>query len=218
MEPGAVIGGDLVWRSKQPPVIAEDAQILGEVRVAGGGEVQSLVHEPSARFDGGWALGIAVAAAALVLLWFAPQLVTRSAAVFQAAPGRTLVLGAASLVLTPVMAFLLFVTVLGWLLGLVVLAGYVFGLMLSGLLGLLIVVQSLRGRFGAAAAPVSGAAGSNGWRSLVLLLLVLAALVLAQQVPVLGGLLSLLLVVAGFGTLTALVTGRATGIPGSPAA
>ena len=42
-------------------------------------------------------------------------------------------------------------------------------------------------------------------------LLVVVALVLAQQVPVLGGLLSLLLVLAGFGALTALVTGRATG-------
>lgn len=217
VEPGTIIGGNLVWRSNQPPVIAEDVQILGEVREAGGDESQSLVDEPSDRFDGGWALGVGVAAAALILLWFAPQLVARSAAIFQAAPGRTLVLGAASLVLTPIMAFLLIVTVLGWLLGLVVLAGYVFGLMLSGLLGLLIIVQSLRGRFGAAVAPVSGAAGSGGWRHLVLLLLVLAALVLAQQVPVLGGLLSLLLVLAGFGALTTLVTGRATGVAGSPA-
>ena len=216
--PGAIIGGDLVWRSNQPPVIAEDAQILGEVRAAGGGGAQSRLEQPSDRFDGGWAFSVGVAAAALILLWFAPQLVARSTAVFQAAPWRTLVLGAASLVLTPIMAFVLIVTVLGWLLGLVVLAGYVFGLMLSGLLGLLIIVQSLRGRFGAAVAPVSGAAVSDGWRNLLLLLLVLGALVLAQQVPVLGGLLSLLLVLAGFGALTALVTGRATGqttgIPG----
>jgi hypothetical protein len=202
--PGAVIGGDLLWRSNQPPIIAEDAQILGEVRPAGGGDVQSLVDQSPDRFGGGWSLGIAVAAAALVLLWFAPQLVARAAVVFQAAPGRALVLGAASLVLTPILAFVLFVTVLGWLLGLVVLAGYVFGVMLSGLLGLLIVVHSLRGRFGAAVV-------SGGWSNLVLLLLVVAALVLAQQVPVLGGLFSLLLVLAGFGALTALVTGRATG-------
>ena len=202
--PGAVIGGDLLWRSNQPPIIAEDAQILGEVRAAGGGDVQSLVDQSSDRFDGGWSVGIAVAAAALVLLWFAPQFVARAAVVFQAAPGRALVLGAASLVLTPILAFVLFVTVLGWLLGLVVLAGYVFGVMLSGLLGLLIVVHSLRGRFGAAVA-------SGGWSSLVLLLLVVFALVLAQQVPVLGRLFSLLLVLAGFGALTALVMGRATG-------
>jgi hypothetical protein len=213
VEPGAVIGGNLVWRSEKPPAIAEDAQILGEVRAAGGGQVRSIVQEPVDRFDFGWTLGIAAAAAALVLLWFAPQLVARSAAVFRAAPGRTLALGAASLVLTPIIAFVLFVTVLGWLLGLVVLAGYVFGVLLSGLIGLLIVVQVIRGRFHAPA-PSGGVAGSGGWPSVVLLLLVLVALVLAQQVPLLGGLLSGLLVLAGFGALTALVTGRATTVPG----
>lgn len=207
LEPGAVIGGDLIWRSSQPPTIAEDAQILGEVRPAGGPGVENLVDESADRVAGGWALGIAVVAAALALLWFAPQLVTRSAGVFRAAPGRTLLLGAASLVLTPVIAFVLFVTVLGWLLGLIVFAGYVFGVLLAGLLGLLIVVQSLRGRF---------AAGAGGWLSLVLLLLVVGALLLAQQVPVLGTLLPALLVLAGFGALTALVTGRSS--PSLPAA
>jgi hypothetical protein len=209
VEPGAVIGGNLVWRSDKPPEIAEDAQILGEVRAAGG-PVQSLGREPADRFDFGWALGIAAAVAALVLLWFAPGLVHRSSAVFRAAPGRTLALGAASLVLTPIIAFVLFVTVLGWLLGLVVLAGYVFGVLLSGLIGLLIVVQVLRGRF-RPPPPAGGAAGSGGWATVVLLLLVLVALMLAQQVPLLGGLFSGLLVLAGFGALTALVTGRATG-------
>lgn len=212
VEPGAIIGGDLVWRSSQPPVIAEDAQILGEVRAAGGSDVQSLVHEPPSGFNGGWALAITMAAAALVLLWFAPHLVARSAVVFRAAPGRTLMLGAAALVLTPILAFLLFVTVLGWLLSLVVLAGYVFGLMLSGLLGVLIVVQLLRSRFPGAAAPGSV---SGGWPNLALLSLVLVALVMAQQLPLLGTLLSVFLVLAGFGALTALVTGRATGQPGS---
>jgi cytoskeletal protein CcmA (bactofilin family) len=200
--PGAVIGGDLLWRSNQPPIIAEDAQIMGEVRASGGGDAQSVVDGSSDRFAGSWTFGIAVAAAALVLHWFAPQLAVRSAGVFQAAPGRTLVLGAASLVLTPIIALVLFVTVLGWLLGLVVLAGYVFGVMLSGLLGLLIVVRSLRDRIGVAAA-------SGGWSNLAVLLLVVFALVLAQQVPLLGRLISLLLVLAGFGALTALVTGRA---------
>jgi len=208
LEPGAVIGGDLIWRSSQPPTIAEDAQILGEVRAAGGPVVENLVDGSAERVAGGWALGIAVAAAALVLLWFAPQLVTRTAGVFQAAPGRTLLLGAASLVLTPLIAFVLFVTVLGWLLGLIVFAGYVFGVLLAGLLGLLIVVQSLRGRFGAA---------SGGWLTVVLLLLVVGALLLARDVPVLGAAAPALLILAGFGALTALVTGRsATSLSAAP--
>ncbi len=214
VERDAVIGGDLVWRSEQPPTISEDAQILGEVRAAGDDASdgrESLLDEASGPFDagrfaGGWALGIAIAAAALVLSWFAPGLVGRSATVFRAAPGRTLMLGAASLVLTPIMAFVLFVTLLGWLLGLVVLAGYVFGLVLSGLVGVLIIVRTLQDRFAATGAPPGG-----GWRSFVLLLLVVAGLILAQRVQFLGPLMSVTLVLAGFGALTALVTGRATG-------
>lgn len=206
VEPGAVIGGDLVWRSELPPLIAEDAQILGEVRAAGEDEPEPPGEESPSGFDGGWAAGIALAAAGLMLLWFAPQLASRAAAVFREAPVRTLVLGAASIVLTPVAAAVLFVTVLGWLLGLVVLAGYVFALLLSGLVGVLIITLNLRGRPGG-----TGTGPSGGWRSALLLLLVVAVLVLAQRVPFLGGLLVVLVVLAGFGALTALVTGRATG-------
>ncbi len=214
VERDAVIGGDLVWRSEQPPTISEDAQILGEVRAAGSpvsDRGEALADQASGPFDagrfaGGWALGIAIAAAALVLSWFAPGLVVRSATVFRAAPGRTLLLGAASLVLTPIVAFVLFVTLLGWLLGLVVLAGYVFGLMLSGLVGVLIIVRTLQDRFAVAGLPPAG-----GWRWFVLLLLVVAGLILVQRVQVLGTLIALAMVLAGFGALTALVTGRATG-------
>lgn len=206
VESGAVIGGDLVWRSELAPLIAEDAQILGEVRAAGEDEPEPARDEPVSGFDGGWAVGIALAVAGLILLWFAPQMAARAAVVFREAPGRTLLLGAASIVLTPIAALVLFVTVLGWLLGLVVLAGYVFALLLSGLVGLLIVTLTLRGRLG-------GPAANGGWRSAMLLLVVVVVLVLAQRVPVLGGLLMVLLVLAGFGALTALVTGRAAGRP-----
>lgn len=206
VEPGAVIGGDLVWRSDQPPQIAEDAQILGEVRAAGEDVAESDEADAVPGPDGGWAVGLAVAAAGLILLWLAPRLAARADAVFRAAPFRTLLLGVASIILTPIAAAILFVTVLGWLLGLVVLAGYVFAVLLSGLVGLLIVTLILRRRFGAAD-------GSGGWRSALLLVLVVAAVVLAHRVPGLGGLLIALLVLAGFGALTALVTGRASGTP-----
>ena len=209
VEPGAIIGGDLVWRSRQPPTISEDAQILGEVRAAGSGDSDrgvALLDQASGRFASSWALGTAIAAAALVLGWLSPDLVARSATVFRAAPGRTLMLGAASIVLTPIMVFVLFVTLLGWLIGLVVLAGYVFGLMLSGLIGVLIIVRILQDRFVVAGAPPAG-----GWRRFVVLLMVVAGLIVAQRVQVLGTVIALALLLAGFGTLTALVTGRATG-------
>ncbi len=199
VESGAVIGGDLVWRSGQSPFIAEDARILGEVRAASSRDVQAFAGDSANRFAGDWAFGITVVLAALILFWIAPSLVARSVAVFSAAPVRTLLLGAGAIVLMPILAFVLFLTVLGWLLGLVVFAGYLFGVALSGLVGLLIIVQLLRNRF-------SGAA--TGFRSLAVLVIVVMALIAAEQVPGLGGLLTLLLVLGGFGALTALATGR----------
>jgi cytoskeletal protein CcmA (bactofilin family) len=199
VESGAVIGGDLVWRSGERPVIAEDARILGEVRAASSRDAPDFPGDSYDRVDGGWAFGITVVVAALILFWFAPQLVARSAAVFSAAPVRTVLLGAGAVVLMPILALVLFLTVLGWLLGLVVFAGYVFGVVLSGLVGLLMVAHLLRNRFSSAA---------TGWRSQVVLAGVLIALVAAQQVPGVGPLLSVLLVLGGLGALTALATGR----------
>ncbi|MEO7387419.1 MAG: hypothetical protein ABIX37_10825 [Gammaproteobacteria bacterium] len=206
--PGAVIGGDLVWRGEKPPLVAEDARILGEVRAGGADTPDSASDDSASPVVGRWATGLSVAAAALLLLWFAPGLAARAAAVFRNAPGRTLVLGGASVVLTPIVAFVLFVTVLGWVLGLVVLAGYAFALLLSGLVGLLIVVRIAGDR-------MAGSTGSGGgWRCTLLLILVVTGLILVQRVPVLGGLAVALLVLAGFGALMAIVTGRASG-PGA---
>ncbi|MDH5275512.1 MAG: hypothetical protein OEW88_03730 [Gammaproteobacteria bacterium] len=199
VESGAFIGGDLVWRSGEPPVIAEDARILGDVRAASGRDAPGFAGDSYDRVDDGWAFGITVVVAALILCWFAPQLVARSVAVFSAAPVRTVLLGAGAVVLMPILALLLFLTVLGWLLGLVVFAGYVFGVILSGLVGLLMVAQLVRNRFSWAA---------TGWRSQVVLAGVLLALVAAQRVPGFGPLLSVLLVLGGLGALTALATGR----------
>jgi len=200
VESGAVILGNLIWRGELAPLIAEDAQILGEVRSSG-------QDDPPPESDAaGWAAGLALAVAALVLWWLAPRLAERAAVVFREAPGRTLVLGAASVVLTPITVLFLFVTVLGWLLGLVVLAGYLFALLLSGLVGLLILTVILGDRLG-------GPGARGGWRNALLLLFVVTMLVLVQRVPVLGGLLVVLLGLAGFGALTALATGRATGKP-----
>jgi cytoskeletal protein CcmA (bactofilin family) len=200
VDPGAAIGGDLIVRSDNPPLIAEGAEILGEVRAGAGRPDDDAARAGS---SGGWAAGIAVAAAALLLLWLAPGLATRAAAVLRAAPGRTLLLGLGSLVLTPVVVLMLFATVLGWLLALVVVAGYVFALLLAGLIGLLAVTLAARRRLGQPGDP-----GTGGWRTALLLLLVVAAIVLARQVPVLGSVLMFLLVLAGLGALTTLVSRR----------
>lgn len=239
--PGAFIGGNFLWRSPQPPTIAPGVDILGKIQGEpeqdstgtdqgivtdeaehsdetdglrsrdwdeGERDGIALLGSPLTDFAGGWVFGLALLLAAFVLLRRGPALVERSALVFWAAPGATVGQGAAALVLTPLCCLLLFFTVIGWLLALVVAAAYVLGLLLSGLMGLLIGVHWLCRRFGILMLPTEGA---RGWGALLLLLLVLVGWALMQQVPVLGTLLTALLVVGGFGALTTLVMGWLSG-------
>ncbi len=200
IEPGAMILGELVWRSSQPPEIAEDAGIMGGVRMAGEGEAPWPAADSDGAVGSRWAFGITLAIAALILLWSAPRLVVDATAAFRARPGGTLLLGAAAAVLTPVVALFLFATLLGWLLGMIVLTGYLFALLLSGLLGVLILVQWFRARLGL---PAGG-----GWRTVLLLAATVALIIVLRQVPVLGTIVSILLVLTGLGALTAVLTGR----------
>lgn len=205
IDPGAVIGGQLIWHGGQPPLVAEDALILGEA--AGTDSPVDEFPEPAMPVFDSWALGIAIIIAAVGVFWLSPALVERSGALFHASPGRTLLVGAVAIVLGPVLILALFVSVFGWLLGLLLLVAYVLAVLLSGLLGLLVLVQLVRLRT-KAQDPVPATGRRVGWRGLVLLLPVTAVVLLAQSVPVLGTLVSLLVVLAGFGALASLVMRR----------
>ena len=84
IEPGAVIGGHLVWHSEQPPLIAEDALILGDV-AGTAAPVDELPEAAAPAFDG-WALGVAILVAAAGVFWLSPALVERSGALLHASP------------------------------------------------------------------------------------------------------------------------------------
>lgn len=200
VEPGTTILGELVWRSSQPPEIADDVRIADGVREAGEGEAPWPAEATGGHGTGSWAFGLALGIATLILLWSAPRLVADASAAFRAKPVGTLLLGAGAAILTPVVTLFLFATLLGWLLGIILLTGYLFALLLSGVLGVLILVQSIRRRLGL---PEGG-----GWRTVLLLAATVMLVVVLHQVPFLGRLVSLLLVLAGLGALTALLTGR----------
>ncbi|MDQ1302042.1 MAG: hypothetical protein QG595_25 [Pseudomonadota bacterium] len=206
IDPGAVIGGQLIWHSQEPPLIAEDALILGDM-AGTQAPVDELPEMTPPVFDN-WALAIAIFVAAAGLFWLSPALVERSGTLFHAAPGRTLVVGAIAMALSPLLIVFLFVSIFGWLLGLLMLVAYVLAVLLSGLLGLLMLVQLIRIRF-AAQEPVPATGRSPGWRSLALLLPVTLFALLMQSVPVLGGLFSMLVLLAGFGALASLLMRRA---------
>lgn len=201
--PGAVIGGNLLWRSEQQPDIAEEARILGDVSGMRGPRAPG--RRPGT--GSGLFVGIAMGLAALLLWLMVPGLVSRSAAGFASAPVRTLLLGGVGLLVTPVAALILAATIFGWILALVLMSGYLFGLLMAGLLGLLMLAGLVRDRLFGAGTP--GKIG--GWRSVLLLAALVALIVAAQGLPVLGSLLNLALLLAGFGALTALATGRWAG-------
>lgn len=188
--PGASIAGDLIWRSDGEPVIAEDATILGAIAGStpafdtgtGGGRDRDL--------GGRGVLAVAVFIATAVLWWLFPGFVWRGSQQLRTAPVRTLLSGVLAFLLTPLAGLVLFLTAIGWLLALVLVAGYGFALAGTGLLALAALTESIAGR----------GAGGPGWaRRLLLLAVIVAGVVLLQGVPGVGGLVTLLLWLLGLG-------------------
>jgi cytoskeletal protein CcmA (bactofilin family) len=211
VEPEAVIGGDLIWRGTGEPDIAEEARIFGDILVEEP-EADGMPPElaegpgPGARVMAILALFLAAAG----LSWLAPGLVARAGESLRDAPVSTLLWGAVALVMTPVVVIILLVTVIGWLLALLLIAAWLFGLVLAVLLGLTAVADGLLRRG-------FGEDGRFPARRLLALLVLAAALVLLRTVPVVGGLVTLVLLLAGLGCLVNLFR-RPAPAGGPPAA
>lgn len=203
VEPGAVIGGNLIWRGSGEPDIAEDARIFGDILA----EPAAPDLAPPDLADGpGFGTRIVAILALFLagagLTWLAPGLVSRAGVSLRAAPVSTLLWGAVALVMTPVAVVFLFVTVIGWLLALLLVAAWLFGLVLAVLLGLTALADGLLRR-----GPGLGDGGRFPARRLLVLLILATVLVLLRTVPVVGGLVTLVLLLAGLGCLVNLLRG-----------
>jgi hypothetical protein len=198
IEPGAIIAGDLVWRSDAEPVIAEDAQILGNIS----GNTPAFDDEGSGRgrdIGGRIVLAVAVFIATAVLWRLFPDFVRRGSQKLREAPVRTLLSGSLAFLLTPLAVFVLFLTAIGWLLAIVLVAGYGFALAGTGLLALAALTEGIAGR----------GAGGPGWsRRLLLLAVLTAGVVLLQGVPGVGGLVTVLLWLLGLGMVVRVLRDR----------
>ncbi|MBL8226790.1 MAG: hypothetical protein JNM50_15815 [Chromatiales bacterium] len=196
--PGAIIAGDLVWRSDAEPVIAEDAQILGTIT----GSTPAFDDEGGGRWrDIGSSIVLAVAVfIATAVLWrLFPDFVRRGSQKLREAPVRTLLSGSLAFLLTPLAVFVLFLTAIGWLLAIVLVAGYGFALAGTGLLALAALAEGIAGR------DVAG----PGWsRRLLLLAVLTAGVVLLQGVPGVGGLVTVLLWLLGLGMVVRVLRDR----------
>jgi predicted acyltransferase (DUF342 family) len=194
--PNAVIHGDLTWRSPHPLDQSSSARIHGRVLERQGVDGRSGDRDWFEEDDGGIGsymysvLSMAAGAIAVYLLF--PAYTRKAAELVRSEPGTSLGTGLAVLLITPVMCLLLFITLIGLLPGLVLLAFYCGFLLLGILLGVITITY-----FGLRQAGKDAAATRMTW---VLGILAAAALLaLLWEIPLLGGLLFLLVWIFGLG-------------------
>lgn len=210
--PKARVGGALSYASKSELKKAQGATIVGTVtreqegasqRGRGGSrEWEGSVQGP------GWVGGVmsflALLAVAALFLLVAPRFGTTASERIRATPWLALGVGFGAVVAVPVLAVLLFITLLGIPLGIALLALYP-ALMLAGfVVGVVFIARLLAA---ALRKPVpSSFAGTIGFFALALLLVLLVA-----SVPLVGAAAACLLSLAGIGACVLELHGRRNG-------
>jgi hypothetical protein len=194
--PDAKIAGKLEYRSPQPPRIDAHAVISG-------GVVRGELDWPKdqARAFAIAALWISFVLALLGMLFVGvllitmfPRFSTAAAATARSHPWVSLAVGFALLLCVPVAGVLLFITVIGAPLGLLLLFFYPVMLMLGYLTGALFVGDAIIGWW----ARRKGRAVRPAMRCLALAIALLLLLA-AKQIPLGGGLVVMLLLLLGLG-------------------
>jgi cytoskeletal protein CcmA (bactofilin family) len=195
--PQAVIEGAVIFRGPAPPQVAAGAQVRGGVQhvQADGDGGDELRRGLRTAFGVGalfWLVGWLVVGCLLIAVWPRGTLAVTQAA--RTRPGRSLLAGLLVLVGAPVLVLILIVTLIGIPLGLLLLAAYLVWLPLGYLAAAATVGEWLLLRLRRGREPVV--------RERILAFCgVLVALFLMVRIPVAGGLLALLLLLAGMGSL-----------------
>ena len=205
--PLARIGGNLRYSAQGELKKAEGATVAGTLTR------EPLRGDDRRQWRGAAAVGgpfsyIALLACAAVFLLVAPLFSAQAPRRIQASPWLALGVGFGSLVAVPMLAVLLFITVLGIPLGVAVMALYPVLLLAGFIVGVLFVARLIPP---ALRKPQPATLGRTlGWFALALLLVLLAALV-----PVAGALVLGLVSVAGIGACVLELYARRKG-PGTP--
>jgi cytoskeletal protein CcmA (bactofilin family) len=185
--PNAIVLGDLTWRSKNEADIDPEARIDGEFTKESRPDYMDGRETDGALF---FTLRLIVAVAVLFLLFSRPMRATSDRIAAQ--PGFSLIIGFVVLVVTPVLALLLFVTGIGTWLGLGLLGTYVVVLLLGMLTGLFSLSDLTLRRFQPNPAT---------WQALIAIFVTIVAVGLLTYVPVLGFLVVLAIWLLGLGAL-----------------
>jgi hypothetical protein len=195
---GAQIGGNLDYTSNNQVQLVNGAQVAGAISR----------HTPTDRDSGvgngfvGWLRAlIGIFALGLLFIMLLPRFSTRSIDILRSEPWLSLGIGAAIVVVTPIVALIAFVVGLligGWWLGLLLIPLWILalavGYVVSGfLLGRLVFARLGWGRYHDAIALLGG----------------LIVLAVVGFIPLLGGLVGLAALVFGTGALALTVSRRA---------
>jgi cytoskeletal protein CcmA (bactofilin family) len=191
IQDGAVIEGDLVYRSPREAEISGGAQIGGEVRYE---PIEHPIREIIAAIAGVGIvvlLSLIVTGSALYLLF--PRFMESAITTVRTEPWKCLGLGLAVFAATPVVTSTLLFTVVGWLPALILGAVYLILLLAGFLTGAFTVAELGRGALKRGAASRAGRLWSLAVALLVIMLLGL--------VPLFGTLLLLVVMLLGTGSL-----------------
>lgn len=204
--PQARIGGVLSYASESELKKAETATVAGGItrREAGGPAGAARTPQrpgPGAVIAGGVMSFLALLACGAVFLLLLPVFGRHAATRVRTSPWLALAVGFAMLVAVPVLAVLLFITLLGIPLGIAVLALYPVMLLAGFVLGVLFIAGLLPAAM--RKPQPQGFGASVGWFALALLLVMLAG-----AVPVVGAVAVALLSLAGIGALVLEIYGR----------
>jgi hypothetical protein len=192
--PGTTIGGRLIYRVDGEPVLPADLVV--------GGGTERAEDEPDARSGGGltaagsagWLWLAGLVAVGLLLAYGLGRLSTAASQALAARPWFGMGVGFAVLVCVPAAAGLLFVTVIGIPLALIVVLVYLAMLIAGYVVGALFLGDRALARLRGGAAP------TPGWR-LVALVAVLVVVGWVAEVPVVGNLARLAVLLLGLGGL-----------------
>lgn len=192
LRPGAIVHGDLVVNSPQAPEISPQAQVLGQV-----------IHHPTpaaakprpGAWVSGWIFGwllhflwMLVAGAAMIAI--SPLLMEQIADTITKQPGPTALTGCLSVLLIPILGFILLFTLIGIPIAVILFALYLSAVALAGAFVAYRVGMWLTRRTGRP--EVSPYAR-----------LALGAIIVAffTSLPWIGGLIQFIVFVAGFGAM-----------------
>jgi len=197
--PAAVIDGSLTFRGPKPPDVASGAQIRGGVKHIEEKHDTAVLRRMLGTFALVWLVGWIIVGCVLLTVWpgFARSVTDAATQRF----GYSLLTGLLILVGVPVVVLLLMVSFIGIPLALLLLCLYLVMLPLGYLASAAAIGDWLLPRFR------SGAAIATRHR-MFMLLGVLIALFVVTRVPFIGGIVGLLVIVTGMGSLLLAAAGR----------